>query len=317
MDMKPGLHIHAWSPRSRRQSWVFVAATLLTWHFIAAGVSTALEVPPLQGRVNDLVGILSSTDKTRLEQQLSAIESETTNQIAILIIPSLDGNPIEDFSIRVSRTWALGRKGRNNGVLILMSVLEREARIEVGYGLEGALTDAQSSYIIRNIMVPEFRQQHYANGLSRAVDAIAAAIAGEFRPESRSPVSDSGPDPFTALFLSVLLMAMIPSFIRSFQPVTSGLAGAGLGLLNSLWLFSAASFWLYLLCAFIGSAAAILFYYMNMGSFSRGLRRGPTVWSGGSRGIDLGGTGGWRGLGGDGFTGGGGSFGGGGASGRW
>ncbi|MGH7274508.1 MAG: TPM domain-containing protein, partial [Nitrospiria bacterium] len=165
-------------------------AIFFAWQFTAAGLTGALEVPPLQGRVNDLAGILSTTDTAHLEQQLSAIEAETTNQIAILIIPSLDGTSIEDFSIRVARTWALGQKGRNNGVLILMAVQEREVRIEVGYGLEGALTDAQSSYIIRNIMIPEFRQQHNANGLSRAVDAIAAASAGEFRPEPKAPVSD-------------------------------------------------------------------------------------------------------------------------------
>ena len=302
---------------SRRPPWILALATLLTWQLTAAGLTAALEVPPLQGRVNDLSGILSNIDTARLDQQLAAIESETTNQIAILIIPSLEGNPIEDFSIRVARTWALGQKSRNNGVLILMAVQEREVRIEVGYGLEGALTDAQSSYIIRNIMIPEFRQQQYANGLSRAVDAIAAAIAGEFRPEPKAPVSDSEPDPLTALFLSVLLLTMIPIFIRSFQPVTSGFVGAGLGLLNTLWLFRAASLWLYLLFALVGSAAAILFYYLNPASFGRGLRRGPTAWSGGSRGIDLGGTGGWRGLGGGGFSGGGGSFSGGGASGRW
>ncbi len=303
---------------SRKSYWLFVAVIVLTEPFITAKPSAALEVPPLHGRVNDLAGILSPTDTSNLEQKLAAIETETTNQIGILIIPSLNGDSLEEFSIRVARTWALGQKDRNNGVLIFMSVQDRAVRIEVGYGLEGALTDAQSSYIIRNIMVPAFRQQQYAEGFSRAVDAIAAAIAGEFKAEPQTPNEGPRFDPGIAIFLSILFLTLF-TIVRSFQPLVSGLVGAGLGFLNALWLFHPASLPIYFLFSLIGFIFAIVFYYMNASSFVSHRGRGPTFWSGGSRGI-----GGWGGLGGGGFggggggfSGGGGSFGGGGASGRW
>ncbi len=307
---------------SRKSYWLFVVVIVLTEPFITAKPSAALEVPPLHGRVNDLAGILSPTDTSGLEQKLAAIETETTNQIGILIIPSLNGDSLEEFSIRVARTWALGQKGRNNGVLILMSVQDRAVRIEVGYGLEGALTDAQSSYIIRNIMVPAFRQQHYAEGFSRAVDAIAAAIAGEFKAEPKTPNTEPERDLSAVIFLSIFLLILF-SIVRSFQPIVSGLVGAGLGLINALYLFSPTPIWLYFLSALIGFVISISIYYMNL--FSVGSRggKGPTYWSGGRRGMDfgrwggLGGGGGSFGGGGGGFSGGGGSFGGGGASGRW
>ncbi len=306
---------------SRKSYWLFVAVIVLTVPFISAKTSAALEVPPLHGRINDLAGILSPTDTSDLNQKLAAIEAETTNQIAILIIPSLNGDSIEEFSIRVARTWALGQKNRNNGVLIVMSVQDRAVRIEVGYGLEGALTDAQSSYIIRNIMVPAFRQQQYAEGLSRAVDAIAAAIAGEFKAEPKSPNEGPRFDPAVVIFLSVLFLAIFALFtlVLSIQPLVSGLVGAGLGFLNAFWLFHPASLPIYFFFGLIGFISAIMFYYMNASSSIRRVGRGPTFWSGGSRGM-----GGWGGLGGGGFSGGGGgfsggggSFGGGGASGRW
>ncbi len=207
---------------SRKSYWLFVAVILLTVPFISAKTSAALEVLPLHGRVNDLAGILSPTDTSDLNQKLAAIETETTNQIAILIIPSLNGDSIEEFGIRVARIWALGQKTRNNGVLILMSVQDRAVRIEVGYGLEGALTDAQSSYIIRNIMVPAFRQQQYAEGLSRAVDAIAAAIAGEFKAEPKT--SDTEPKRYwdTVIFLSILLLIFFSIVLFLLGPPSRG-----------------------------------------------------------------------------------------------
>lgn len=294
-----------------------MVVTFLFLQLATLGPSSALEIPHLPGRVNDLAGILSPTESSHLEQKLSAIETETTNQIAILIIPSLEGNPLEEFSIRVARAWALGQKGRNNGVLILMSVEDRAVRIEVGYGLEGALTDAQSSYIIRNIMVPAFRQQLYAEGLSRAVDAIAAAIAGEFKAEPKTPDSESKQDLSEVIFVTIFLLIFF-SMIRTFQPVLSGLIGAVLGFIN-VQFFSPAPTWIYILFALIGSVVGISIYYMNVFSFGRQISSGPTSWSGGSRGIDFGGRGGLGGGGfsGGGFSGGGGSFGGGGASGRW
>jgi uncharacterized protein len=298
---------------SHKPCWLVLPVLLLTLPFTIAEPSAALEVPLLHGRVNDLAGILSPTDTSELDQKLATIETETTNQIAILIIPSLKGDSLEEFSIRVARAWALGQKSRNNGVLIFMSVQDRAVRVEVGYGLEGALTDAQSAYIIRNIMVPAFRQQQYAEGLSRAVDAIAAAIAGEFKTEPKVPAVEPKMDFGTVIFWSILLLIFF-SLVRFFQPFISGLIGAVLGLINGLWLLGSAPIGVFLLFGLIGSVISISIYYMNLFSPGSRSRRGPTSWSGGSRGMDIGG---WGGSGGGGFSGGGGSFGGGGASGRW
>ena len=144
--------------------------------------AAALEVPYLGGRVKDLAGMLSDTTEGSLEASLEALERQTGAQVVVLTVPTLDGDSIEDFAIRVVETWELGREGVDDGVLLLITRDERLIRIEVGYGLEGALTDAQSRRIIAQLMTPEFRNGDFDAGVLAASEAIAAAVRGEELP---------------------------------------------------------------------------------------------------------------------------------------
>lgn len=272
----------------------------------------------MTGRVVDHAGVLMRDEATTLERTLQRIEAETSNQIVILLVPSLGGESIEDFGIRVARAWALGQKGRDNGVLILVAVEDRQMRIEVGYSLEGALTDAQSSYIIRNIIAPSFRDGRYAEGLVRGVDAVAAAIAGEFRAEPSAPRA-AEPDGGGVLILAFALLVLAAQLARN--AAISGGVGGALGAFSSAWLFGLG--WTLIVGAALGAIAGVAFYAMQRAAArqSRGNRR-RGHWYGGSRGPMIGGFGGgFGGFGGGGFgggfSGGGGGFGGGGASGRW
>lgn len=143
---------------------------------------TALEVPKLTGRVVDLVGTLTENSRTVLEERLANHEKETSNQVVVLIIPSLEGEILEEYSIKVASSWKLGQKKKDNGVLLLIAKEDRKLRIEVGYGLEGVLTDAKAARIIRNIIVPEFKKEEYTEGIVLGVSAILKTIEGTYEP---------------------------------------------------------------------------------------------------------------------------------------
>src|SRR6185295_10485706 len=130
--------------------------------------------------VHDEAGVLSAGTKAGLEVILKAERDSTSNQIAVLIIPALDGEALEDFSLRVAEQWKLGKKDTDNGVLFLISIADRKVRIEVGHGLEGVLTDALSSRINRNEVAPHFRQGDYNGGVLAGVSAIIKAIKGQY-----------------------------------------------------------------------------------------------------------------------------------------
>ena len=146
---------------------------------LVARPAFALDVPPLVGRINDRAGLLSPAVQQELDSRLAAYESKTGHQIALLTIPSLEGDFVEDFAIRVAEAWKLGAKARDDGVLVLISVQDRKMRIEVGYGLEGDLPDALSGRIIREVLIPAFRNGDFAQGITRALGAIMAATGGE------------------------------------------------------------------------------------------------------------------------------------------
>src|SRR5437870_2248609 len=132
----------------------------------------ALDVPPLRSRVNDLAGMLPPEKTQQLEEQLRQFEEQTSHQIAVLTIPSLEGDTLEDFSIRVAENWNIGRKGFDNGAILLIVRDDRKLRIEVGYGLEGVMPDAIASRIIREVIVPRFRDNDFGDGIEAGVDAI-------------------------------------------------------------------------------------------------------------------------------------------------
>ena len=137
--------------------------------------------------VNDYTETLTYEQKSALKSKISTFEQESTNEIAVVIIDSLEDDYIEHFAVKLFEDWGIGKEGRDNGVLIIIAMKERQMRIEVGYGLEGALTDAQASWIIQNVMVPNFKENKYYEGIDGSVDKIIAITKGEFEvPENDS-----------------------------------------------------------------------------------------------------------------------------------
>lgn len=140
-----------------------------------AGRASALDVPPLAGHVNDLAGVLSADARARLEARLAQYEQSSGHQFALLTLKSLEGDALEDFSLRVVERWKLGKKGKDDGLLLLVVTADRKVRIEVGYGLEGSITDALSSRVTRNVIAPAFRANDYEGGIERALAALMTA----------------------------------------------------------------------------------------------------------------------------------------------
>jgi uncharacterized protein len=148
---------------------------------LATAASAELSIPPAPARrVNDYAGVLSSVERERLEVELSARERATSNQVVVAIFPSLAGENLESFSIRLAQAWRVGQKGLDNGVIFLIFLQERKTRLEVGYGLEAALTDAIAASILRDVVAPRFREGKLAEGIEAGIDAVARAIAGTY-----------------------------------------------------------------------------------------------------------------------------------------
>ncbi len=272
----------------------------------------ALDVPPLTGRIVDLAQILPADMAAELTRELEAHEAKTGNQVAVLVLPFLDEEPLEPFSHRVATTWALGQKGRDNGVLLLIALRERKVRIEVGYELEGTLTDLRSSRIIRNTMVPRFRAGDMSGGIAAGVRAIVHTLDGTGAPPERlpgEPATGDTPEAFHYVVIGIVV-GTVAGLILS-----HGLARTR-SLLGSVLAYLIAQFG----SVFLGIVAALItaFLLMLFLQGGRGGRRGggPIGWSGPDLTWSAGGFGGgW--AGGGGFSGGGGDFGGGGASGDW
>lgn len=152
---------------------------------LLCGSVRALEVPVLSGRVNDYANILDPEFAQSLENELRLHEEQTSNQVVVLIIPSLEGDDLEEFAFRTFNQWKLGQKDKDNGVLLLVAAQDRKLRIEVGYGLEGALTDVKSGRIIRNVIVPFFKAGEFADGVGAGASAIIKAISTEYAAEGQ------------------------------------------------------------------------------------------------------------------------------------
>jgi uncharacterized protein len=165
-----------------RRSSLHVLAVL----FVLAGAAFAKDVPYLSGRVNDEANLIPADQRQRIEAKLAQLEQQTGDQVAVLTIDSLDGEAIEEYANKVARTWALGQKGKDNGLLLLVSKGDRKMRIEVGYGLEPVLTDLQTSIIQNEVIIPHFKQGDFGGGIEAGVDAIASTIQG--KPVEPAPV---------------------------------------------------------------------------------------------------------------------------------
>lgn len=184
----------------------FILAGLIFFLLCVPGF--ALEVPERpDGRVTDKTGTLARGEIAALDQKLAAFERETTNQIAVLLIPSLAGDNLEDYSIRLAEKWKIGQKGKNNGIILLVVKNDRKLRIEVGYGLEGALPDALAGSIIRNEIAPPFKEGQFYRGIDAGVTAIMAATKGEYKaPKKRGDRSQD--IPWLALLPFVFFLAI-------------------------------------------------------------------------------------------------------------
>jgi len=260
----------------------------------------ALEVPALKGYVNDYAGMLTTDEADRISHDLQAYESSTSNQIFILTIPALEGEVLEQFSIKVADAWKAGRKARDNGVLLILVKDERKIRIEVGRGLEGVLTDLTSGRIIREDMGPLLREGKNAAALEAAIAKIKLAISGEYRGDGSTAASGSAGSSGSEnlkikLLMACILFLAIAGIASCVHFLLGGAAGAIIAPLCGFLLFhvGAATLVMLVIAGFmVGTIARHLGYIaLNIG------------------GSFLGGGGG--------FSGGGGGFSGGGASGDW
>jgi uncharacterized protein len=292
-----------------------LVALLVCWAFSAFA---QVAVPPLTGRVVDQTGTLSSDEIAALTQRLRDFEARKGSQIAVLIVPTTQPEEIEQYSIRVAEAWKIGRKKVDDGAILLVAKNDRKLRIEVGYGLEGALTDVTSKRIIDEIITPKFRSGDFAGGISAGVDRIIGVIDGEPLPAPPPrPSSGSGTNPYaffnpTNPFVLIAVL-FLGNMMRSLlgRLVGSAVAGGVVALLA--WYFIGS-----LIFAAIAGAAVSLFtmisdgfhssttYTHGSGGWSRSSSSSGGGWSSGSSSSDSGS-----------FSGGGGSFGGGGASGSW
>jgi uncharacterized protein len=272
---------------------------------LSLGSALALDVPPLTGRIVDLAHLLPSDVATSLSQELAAHEQRTGNQVAVLTLPTLQGDSLEEFSHRVATTWKLGQKGTDNGVLLLVVPEDRHVRIEVGYGLEGTLTDAMASRIIRNEIIPHFRRGEYAQGVSSGVRAILGTIEGTYTPPEMGPAAGPQDNGLGTTFLVASAVGiLIGIFLGRFRKGLGAVSGAVVGFLTGL-----SAGWLIALGAGVMALLAVLVL------LSRSLTGSRASPFGGGWGGAPGGMGDFSGTGS--FGGGGGNFGGGGASGRW
>jgi uncharacterized protein len=313
-------------------AWVFVACAAL-----------AADVPYLTGRVVDNAEILSPAMRERLAARLAAHEQATTNQVVVLTVESLDGESIEGFATRVFDEWKLGQKGKDNGVLVIVAPKDRRMRIEVGYGLEGTLTDAQAARIIRDRMTNWFKAGRYDDGVAAGVDAIVATLEGREAAAAAAPeatgkksgfLDAEGLDEFEADLppwpMRILLGAFIFGVIGLFTFI--GVMTPGMGWFLYFFLIP---FWAMFPIIVLGVRGALVLLAIYVVGFpiaklivsrkewyrkaATELKKtgsttlgGVVVTSGGARS-----GGSWSSGSSGGFSGGGGSSGGGGASGSW
>jgi uncharacterized protein len=295
-----------------KKGFLFFMLLLCSLPFSAHG----LDVPRLQGYVNDYAGMISPSAKSKIEEGLRAFEQSDSTQIVILTVPSLEGENIEEFSIRVAEAWKIGQQQKDSGILLIVSKQERKIRIEVGRGLEGKLTDLMAGRIIDQVIKPRFKQGDFDGGFITGTSALIDATRGEFKAGQR-PVQrrQKGFPPFLTFLLFFGIFVLI---LGSLSRILGGIAGAiGLPGLVHLTVFPAGILPTILLALIGFGSGFFLSKLFSSGGSRRGGHRnhgggffyGP--WVGGS---SIGGGGGFSGGG---FSGGGGSFGGGGASGGW
>ena len=266
-----------------------------------AGAQALATVPPLAARVVDRTATLSADQRARLETKLAAFEGRKGAQIAVLIVASVAPETIEQYALRVVESWKLGRKSVDDGALLLVAKQDRKLRIEVGYGLEGALNDATAKRIISETIAPRFKDGDFYGGINDGVEAMIKVVGGEPLPPPAARPSDAGVDLETLVFVGFILVFVVGGILRAMlgRLLAAGVIGTVAGVIASLLVSS----------LLLGVLAGLVAFVVSLFAGISGIGMG---------GIG-GGRGGWSsgGSSGGGFSGGGGSFGGGGASGGW
>jgi uncharacterized protein len=276
---------------------VWAHALLLALIWLSGLAHAEVAVPPLSARVTDLTSTLDAAQKQQLETRLAQFEAKKGAQIAVLLIPTTQPETIEQYGIRVVEAWKLGRKGIDDGVLLLIAKDDRTLRIEVGYGLEGVLPDAIAKRIIAETITPHFKRGNYYAGISTGIEQLLAVIEGESLPppRDRSAISGSFQNLESLLFIGFMLTIVVGGVLRKFLGRLPAAIIIGFVIAMLAWFIVAS-----ILIAGIVGVIALIFTLVD-----------------GGRGTFGGGGFGQGGFGGGGFGGGGGGFGGGGASGRW
>jgi len=274
-----------------RVAWL-LAVLSLSLGGLYSDLRAEVDVPPLAGPVVDRTGSLSATDIETLTTTIDRLTAERGSQIAVLIVPTTSPETSEQFGIRVAEQWRIGRRGIDDGVIVLVATEDRTVRLEVGYGLEGALPDATAKRIIDEIIVPRFRAADILGGLAAGIEAIAAVIRGESLPAPTAESGDSSPDLITLIIIGTVLSALLtPLFGRVGGAAVSSIGSALIGLAIAAPL--------------IAIIAGFMVFFFSLTGVGMGGRRGG--YSAGGQGRSAPRS----------YSGGGGSFGGGGASGRW
>jgi uncharacterized protein len=283
---------------------VSIAVPLFACAYTSPGTPT--------GYVNDLAGVLSVSTKDSLEQELKAYDEKTTNQITVVTVQTIGNDYIENYAVKLFEEWKIGTKAHDNGVLILIAVQDRKMRIEVGYGLEGVITDTVADRIIRDQMVPQLRQNNYDAAVQGAVHTVMSAAANEYAADSKT--SGNGNDLFGVVFFFGLfgLQWLAAILGRTKEWWLGGVLGFASG--SAVAFFDPLHFSLVAYALMIGCLTAFGFFfdYIVSSTYNHAQRYGYDTpwWSGGNSGFGGGTGGGFGGFGG-------GSSGGGGASGSW
>ena len=284
------------------KAWI-VLAWLLSVAFgpIQAAAAPAA-IPPLQSLVTDQTATLTPGQRASLEARLRAFEERKGSQLAVLIVATTQPEAIEQYALRVAEQWKLGRKKVDDGVILVVAKDDRTLRIEVGYGLEGALNDAASKRIISEVIVPRFKSQDFHGGITAGVDRIIRVIDGEPLPQPAEKSAAGAGDVGQYLPILFILALVVGGALRSALGRVPGALLTGGAVAVLAWFFAGAIF-----IALLAGVIALFFTLLGGGMGGRGL---GAHYGGMGRGGGRGGLGG-------GFSGGGGGFGGGGASGRW
>jgi uncharacterized protein len=265
---------------------------------VAAFAQAEVPVPALKARVTDLTGTLSAEQAASLEQKLAAFEAKKGSQIAVLMLPTTQPEAIEQFSIRVAEAWKIGRKGTDDGLILVVAKDDRRLRIEVGYGLEGAIPDATAKRVISDVITPRFKSGDFYGGISAGVDQLIRLVDGEkLPPPSGSPSTSSriDQDPMMYIIPAIIFVAVVGTLLKAMFGKLPGAALTGvLGGVAAWFLLGLGIAAIVAFIMFILSLTNVQNWSSGGGGFSSGSSSGSSSWGGG-----------------------GGSFGGGGSSGSW